>query len=141
MQPYRCARDDYDSGILLDANENSYGHGLKKGIDLPDPLIHSDFHLERYPDPHQANIKSRLVQLKDIDSIENIFLGVGSDECIDIAIRIFCQPGKDKILICPPTYGMYSVCAQVNDVQVVKTHLLLERGSFQLDVPGVFFSN
>lgn len=107
-------------------------------MNLPDPVLHSDFHLERYPDPHQSLIKARLVELKDIPSPENIFLGVGSDECIDLALRIFCTPGQDKVLICPPTYGMYSVSSQINDVQVVKVPLIVvEKDRFQLDIPLV----
>jgi histidinol-phosphate aminotransferase len=128
LQPYRCARDDYSAGILLDANENAYGPSL------------SEFRagdLNRYPDPLHPEIKERIVSLRNIPSIHNVFLGVGSDEVIDLLIRIACVPGKDKILITPPTYGMYSVCAQINDVGVVKVNLNVENGAFQLETDAV----
>ncbi|KAJ3050352.1 histidinol-phosphate transaminase [Rhizophlyctis rosea] len=136
LKPYRCARDDYSTGILLDANENSFGPALplthQSPITLPTDASYSDSHLERYPDPHQAEIKTSLASLRGLSSTSHFFLGVGSDESIDLVIRVFCQPGKDKILICPPTYGMYGVCAQVNDVEVVKVSLDVEGGRFQL---------
>jgi histidinol-phosphate aminotransferase len=128
LQPYRCARDDYSAGILLDANENAYGPSL------------SEFRagdLNRYPNPLHPQIKERIVSLRNIPSIHNVFLGVGSDEVIDLLIRIACVPGKDKILITPPTYGMYSVCAQINDVGVVKVNLNVENGAFQLETDAV----
>ncbi|KAL2919845.1 histidinol-phosphate transaminase [Polyrhizophydium stewartii] len=153
LQPYRCARDDYKSGILLDANENSYGPALSDpagdfvtppaastpGVD-PNPdeaPVNPDVHLERYPDPHQHEVKSRLCAFRGLPSPDHLFLGVGSDESIDIAIRVFCRPGVDKILICPPTYGMYSVSAQINDVQVVRVPLDVADGRFQLQVDQV----
>ncbi|KAI8137498.1 histidinol-phosphate aminotransferase [Fennellomyces sp. T-0311] len=123
LTPYRCARDDYSAGILLDANENAYGPSLGKAIDGD---------LNRYPDPYHVRVKERLVQLRQLQSVHQLFLGVGSDEVIDLIIRICCVPGKDKILITPPTYGMYSVCAQINDVEVVKSNLNVENGAFQL---------
>ncbi|ORY99946.1 histidinol-phosphate aminotransferase [Syncephalastrum racemosum] len=128
LTPYRCARDDYSAGILLDANENAYGPSLVDKVEGD---------LNRYPDPYHVKVKERLLKLRNVSSINNIFLGVGSDECIDIVIRVACVPGKDKILITPPTYGMYSVCAQINDVQVVKSNLNVENGAFQLDVENV----
>ena len=138
LKPYRCARDDYSAGILLDANENSFGPSLQSEHRILDKL-------ERYPDPYQREIKARLAKLRNLDSIDHFFLGVGSDECIDMAIRVFVQPGKEKILVTPPTYGMYSVCAQVNDVEVVKVPLLVDHNvketSFQLDVPNVLLIN
>ena len=134
LKPYRCARDDYSTGILLDANENSFGPAMPQH-ELPLKK------LERYPDPYQNDLKQRLAKLRNLDSADYFYLGVGSDECIDMAIRVFAQPGKEKILITPPTYGMYSVCAQVNDIQVVKVPLLVEHSepgtSFQLDVQTV----
>jgi histidinol-phosphate aminotransferase len=129
LQPYRCARDDYSSGILLDANENSFG-----------PAATSSFHfkeLERYPDPHQHTVKSLLCKLRGLPDPSYFFTGVGSDESIDLIIRIFCTPASENILICPPTYGMYCVCAQVNDVGVVKVPLITSDASYQLDVPEV----
>ncbi|CAG8521518.1 1081_t:CDS:2 [Gigaspora margarita] len=126
LTPYRCARDDYGTGILLDANENSFGSVLQE----EESLLIKDLH--RYPDPNQVLIKERLISFRGLQSIDYLFLGVGSDEIIDLLMRIFCIPGKDKILITPPTYGMYSVCANINDVQVIKVNLDVEDGRFQL---------
>lgn len=99
---------------------------LNGKVDLHSPEI--DFlGLNRYPDPHQAELKSLLCKLRNTHAHttknltpENLFVGVGSDEAIDALLRCFCTPGRDKILTCPPTYGMYAVSAQVNDVEVVK---------------------
>jgi histidinol-phosphate aminotransferase len=112
LEPYRCARDDYSEGILLDANENAYGSVLS---------TEDNFH--RYPDPLHNEVKEKWIKYRNLDSVKQAFFGVGSDEVIDLAIRIFCTPGKDKILINTPTYGMYSVCAKVNDVEVIKVSL------------------
>lgn len=151
LEPYRCARDDYkDDGtnILLDANENAYGPGLslqsRDKISGNSASGASDgskidlLGLNRYPDPHQEDLKSQLCRLRNYHvhttqklTPANLFVGVGSDEAIDALIRAFCRPGKDKILTCPPTYGMYGVSAQVNDVEVVKVPLDTENG-FQL---------
>ncbi|KAI8580261.1 hypothetical protein K450DRAFT_237636 [Umbelopsis ramanniana AG] len=128
LQPYRCARDDYDSGVLLDANENAFGPSLSEP---------RSGDLNRYPDPLHPDIKERVVSLRKIPSVHNVFLGVGSDEVIDLLLRIACVPGKDKILITPPTYGMYSVCAQINDVGVVKVNLDVEEGAYQLETEAV----
>lgn len=128
LKPYRCARDDYSEGVLLDANENAYGPSLASTHE-------GDLH--RYPDPYQVKVKERLLKLRGLKSVQNLFLGVGSDEVIDLLIRIACVPAKDKILITPPTYGMYSVCAQINDVEVVKSKLIVENGAYQLDVKNV----
>jgi len=99
--------------------------------------------LHRYPDPHQHILKQLLCDLrnthvhtsKDITA-ENIFVGVGSDEAIDALLRCFCVPGHDKILVCPPTYGMYGVSAQVNDIGLVKIPLL-PAPEFSIDVPSI----
>ncbi|KAI6802493.1 histidinol-phosphate aminotransferase [Hortaea werneckii] len=140
LEPYRCARDDYkDDGtnVLLDANENAYGPGLALSSDgkLANADPSSDVEvdllgLNRYPDPHQVPLKQLLCNLRNTKTHtqktltpDNLFVGVGSDEAIDALLRAFCTPGKDKILTCPPTYGMYSVSAQTNDVQVVKVPL------------------
>ena len=128
LQPYRCARDDYNTGVLLDANENAYGPSLSEP---------RSGDLNRYPDPLHPDIKERIVSLRKIPSVHNVFLGVGSDEVIDLLLRIACVPGKDKILITPPTYGMYSVCAQINDVGVVKVNLDVEEGAYQLQTEAV----
>ncbi|CAG8983272.1 hypothetical protein HYALB_00002709 [Hymenoscyphus albidus] len=151
LQPYRCARDDYkDDGtnILLDANENAFGPSLDlNGSSLPsksenDPSI--DFlGLNRYPDPHQRDLKQLLCELRNYHvhttktlTPDSLFVGVGSDEAIDALMRCFCIPGKDKILVCPPTYGMYSVSAQVNDIGLVKVPLL-PAPDFALDVETI----
>ncbi|KAI8679978.1 Imidazole acetol-phosphate transaminase [Fusarium keratoplasticum] len=146
LQPYRCARDDYkDDGtnILLDANENAYGPSLGDDI-AKDGGSDVDFlGLHRYPDPHQEPLKQQLCQLRNTHAHtpktlkpENLFVGVGSDEAIDALLRCFCVPGRDRILTCPPTYGMYAVSAQVNDVAIVKVPLL-SAPSFAIDVPAV----
>lgn len=122
LKPYRCARDDFSEGILLDANENTHG-----------PAVHdlqqdeTQLELNRYPDPHQIELKSKIAALRGPNlKPDNLYLGVGSDEAIDSMIRVFCVPGKDKLAICTPTYGMYSVCAEINDVGVVAVPLDLE---------------
>jgi histidinol-phosphate aminotransferase len=90
------------------------------------------FHL-RYPDPLHMDIKEKIAQLRNVKK-EQIFLGVGSDEAIDILIRIFCNPRDDNIVITPPTYGMYKVCAKINDVAVKVTPLT---PTFDLDLPSI----
>jgi histidinol-phosphate aminotransferase len=125
LQPYRCARDDYSEGILLDANENAFG-----------PAVPDSFHvLERYPDPYQVPLKEKLSAYRGHGlQPSNIFVGVGSDEAIDLLMRIFCVPGHDKILTTPPTYGMYKVCAKVNDVDIVNVPLTPD---FDVRIPEV----
>ena len=123
LQPYRCARDDYSEGILLDANENSIG---------PAVATHPHLALNRYPDPLHMDLKAEIAQLRKVDA-RQIFLGVGSDEAIDILFRIFCNPRVDNVVVTPPTYGMYKVCAKVNDVAVKSAPLTPE---FDLDVPA-----
>lgn len=134
LHPYRCARDDYQEGVLLDANENSLGHSIATSKEdvLDSELFNASLH--RYPDPSQQELKSKIAQLRSIAGPEYVFLGVGSDEVIDLLMRITCVPGSqgDAILITPPTYGMYAVCAQVNDVKVLKVNLNLD---FSLDLP------
>lgn len=122
LVPYRCARDDYSNGILLDANENSIG---------PAVSTHSHLELNRYPDPLHYNLKEKVADFRGVKK-EQIFFGVGSDEAIDILFRIFCNPKVDNVVITPPTYGMYKVCAKVNDVNVVVAPLTPE---FDLDLP------
>jgi histidinol-phosphate aminotransferase len=106
LEPYSSARDEFHEaeGIFMDANENPYGH------------------LNRYPDPYQKELKSSLSRIKGVPE-ENIFLGNGSDEIIDLCFRIFCEPGRDKALIFPPTYGMYEVSAAINDADLIKIPL------------------
>lgn len=117
LNPYRSARDDFDSGILLDANENSIGAPFADDLDL-----------NRYPMPYQEQLRDQVAAFRGLKR-ENVFVGVGSDEAIDLLFRIFCVPGKDRIIINPPTYGMYKVSANINDVAVDEV-LLTE--SFQL---------
>lgn len=119
LTPYSSARDEFsgEAKVFLDANENSLGSPLIKWYN-------------RYPDPHQRAIKEKLSTIKGIAG-EHIFLGNGSDECIDLLLRCFCQPGKDNVIICPPTYGMYEVSANINDVKIKKVPLLED---FQLDL-------
>lgn len=146
LQPYRCARDDYQVGILLDANENALGHSIPRS--MPEIELQStlDLDLHRYPDPSHDQIKSRLAEMRGMPGPKNVFLGVGSDEVIDLLMRVCVAPGKEKILTTPPTYGMYSVAAQVNDIEVVKCPLELdgqngeggERGRFSLRVDEVW---
>ncbi|MBW7893103.1 MAG: histidinol-phosphate transaminase, partial [Chitinophagaceae bacterium] len=86
-----------------------------------------------YPDPHQTKLKEKLSTIKNVPA-KNILLGNGSDECIDIIYRVFCNPGRDNVVICPPTYGMYEVSAHINDVEVRKVPLL---ENFQLDLENM----
>ncbi|MBK6951939.1 MAG: histidinol-phosphate transaminase [Crocinitomicaceae bacterium] len=113
LKPYSSARDEYKGtdGVFLDANENPFGE------------------LNRYPDPYQKKLKSKLAELKSV-STDSIFVGNGSDEVIDLAFRIFCEPGKDKALTFSPTYGMYEVSAAINDVELIKVPFNSE---FQID--------
>ena len=119
LTPYSSARDEFsgEAKVFLDANENSLGSPLTKWYN-------------RYPDPHQQKLKQSISFIKNI-ATENIFLGNGSDECIDLLFRSFCEPKKDNVIICPPTYGMYEVSANINDVEVRKAPLL---ENFQLDL-------
>jgi len=114
LKPYSSARDEYSGkkGIFLDANENSFGT-LESGT------------LNRYPDPYQRDLKRKLEKIYKIDS-KSTFLGNGSDEAIDLLLRAFCNPGKDKIITMPPTYGMYSVAANINDIAIEKVPLTPE---------------
>lgn len=120
--PYSSARDEFsgEAKIFLDANENSLGSPLTNWYN-------------RYPDPHQVRLKEAISKIKGISN-EHIFIGNGSDECIDLLYRCFCEPGKDNVIICPPTYGMYEVSAAVNDIAVKKVSLL---ENFQLDLDGI----
>jgi histidinol-phosphate aminotransferase len=118
LKPYSSARDEFsgEAAVFLDANENPY------------PSL-----FNRYPDPLQKKLKQRISELKGV-AAERIFLGNGSDEAIDLIIRAFCEPGTDAILIPEPTYGMYAVCADVNNVAVRRVSLT---ENFQLDVDAV----
>ncbi len=113
LTPYSCARDEFHgkTGVFLDANENPFGS------------------LNRYPDPYQKELKSAISRIKKMPE-ENIFLGNGSDEIIDLCFRIFCNPGIDKALTFSPTYGMYEVSAAANDIQMIRVPL---NEQFQID--------
>lgn len=122
LKPYSSAKDEYtgEAKILLDANENSLGSPLLKWYN-------------RYPDPYQSKVKEKMAFVKQI-AANQIFLGNGSDECIDILFRTFCEPGKDNIIICPPTYPMYEVGANINDIAIQKAPLLPD---YQLNVAHI----
>ena len=122
LTPYSSARDEFkgEASVFLDANENSLGSPLVKWYN-------------RYPDPLQWKVKEKLAAIKQVKP-EQIFLGNGSDECIDLLYRAFCNPGKDNIIICPPTYGMYEVSANINDVEIRKAPLL---DDFQLNLAHI----
>lgn len=122
LVPYSSARDDYkgNEGVFLDANENPLGS-----------ITEEDWN--RYPDPYQKELKARIAQIKGVRS-ENIFLGNGSDEPIDLLFRAFCEPGKDNVIINPPTYGMYKVSADINNVEARE---VLLTANYDLDVEAI----
>lgn len=142
LHPYRCARDDYSSGILLDANENALGHSISPEGNGNETTAEIDstlaLDLHRYPSPTHDDIKSRIALLRGLPGANHVFLGVGSDEVIDLLMRVCARPGQDKILTTPPTYGMYGVCAQVNDVGVVEVDLELSGGKGEGGEEGRF---
>lgn len=107
LKPYSSARDEFsgEADVFLDANENPYNSPWN-----------------RYPDPRQKKLKKRIGEIKKIPAA-NVFLGSGSDEPIDLLIRAFCEPGKDNIVSISPTYGMYRVAADVNDIKVIEVPL------------------
>lgn len=122
LVPYSSARDEFrgEATVFLDANENSLGSPLTQWYN-------------RYPDPLQIKLKTSISTIKGVKP-ENMLLGNGSDECIDLLFRAFCDPGTDNIIICPPTYGMYEVSANINNVLVKKIPLL---ENFQLDIQAI----
>lgn len=113
---YKSARDEFDgeASVYLDANENPYGL------------------FNRYPDPNQTALKEKIASIKGCE-LDQLFLGNGSDECIDLLFRIFCTPGRDRCLTFTPTYGMYEVSAAINDVEVARLPLT---DQFQIDRAG-----
>jgi histidinol-phosphate aminotransferase len=123
MSPYASARSEFKGSaeVFLDANENSFGS----------PTINENY--SRYPDPLQLQLKAAVAKIKNVNA-ENIFLGNGSDESIDLIIRAFCEPRIDNIIICPPTYGMYEVSANINDTIIKKISLT---NDFQLDLDSI----
>ncbi|SCY23056.1 histidinol-phosphate aminotransferase [Nonlabens sp. Hel1_33_55] len=134
LKPYSSARSEFklygktDGAelTLLDANENPNDPAI---LDM-DLQIRN---LNRYPDPLQSDIKEILSEQKGI-STDQIFVGNGSDEAIDLLYRIFCEPGKDQVITCPPTYGMYEVSAAINDVRNIEIPLT---SSFELDIEQI----
>jgi len=118
LKPYSSARDEFKGAaeVYLDANENPFDTGLN-----------------RYPDPLQWKVKEKVSALKGVPA-ENIFLGNGSDEVIDLLVRIFCEPGEDHILILPPTYGMYQVSADIANVGI---RIIQLTPDFQPDVDKI----
>ncbi len=118
LSPYSSARNEFtgEASTFLDANENPYNNGYN-----------------RYPDPLQRAVKQVLAPLKGVRE-EQIFLGNGSDEAIDLVYRIFCEPGRSNVVAPAPTYGMYEVCANINDVAYRSIPL---RPDFQLDMPAM----
>lgn len=118
LKPYSSARSEFkgDGSIFLDANENPF-----------------DNNFNRYPDPLQNEVKSKLSKIKGIKK-DSIFLGNGSDEAIDLLFRIFCTPSKDNVIAIAPTYGMYEVCANINDVEYRSVNL---DENFDIDVDSI----
>jgi histidinol-phosphate aminotransferase len=118
LKPYSSARDEFQgtASVYLDANENPY----------PSPF-------NRYPDPHQTKLKEKIAGIKNV-LVNQIFLGNGSDEPIDLLIRAFCEPGADNILIAQPTYGMYTVSAEINNIEIKAVNLSSE---FDIDVDSI----
>lgn len=117
LSPYSSAREEFkgNEGVFLDANENPYGM------------------YNRYPDPYQNQLKKKIAEIKSCKT-EQIFIGNGSDEVIDLALRIFCEPNQDKALTFSPTYGMYQVSAEINAVELIQVPLTNE---FQIDRKSV----
>lgn len=122
LTPYSSARDEFkgEASVYLDANENAYGSPLEQQYN-------------RYPDPLQYKVKKRLSDIKGVPP-RNIFLGNGSDEAIDVLFRSFCNPGVDNVILVPPTYGMYEVSANINDIKINKVPLTEE---YQLNLEDI----
>lgn len=122
LKAYSSARSEFagSAEVYLDANENAFGSP-------------AGFGLNRYPDPLHTELKGRIALMNGVSPAQ-IFVGNGSDEAIDLLFRIFCKPGRDEVIICPPTYGMYRVSADINDVSVRAVNLTKD---FQLDVRAI----
>lgn len=120
LKPYQSAREEFVGDgremILLDANENPFNNGMN-----------------RYPDPMQKKLKQRLAEAKGVN-VEQIYLGNGSDEVLNQLMIAFCAPGKDQAIILPPTFGMYQVCADINNIETIPVPLTKD---FQLDIPAI----
>jgi len=122
LTPYHAARDDFHEGVLLDANENSLG-----------PAIPTQSQLHRYPDTRLDELRQKWADFRGIQ-MDQVFVGVGSDEAIDLLMRVFCEPGRDEIIITPPTYGMYKVAARINNIGVTEAAL---KKNFELEAQTV----
>lgn len=122
LKPYSSAKDEFvgEARILIDANENALGSPLTRWYN-------------RYPDPYQKAVKEKIAFIKQVPA-SKIFLGNGSDEVIDLLYRVFCEPGKDNVIICPPTYPMYEVSANINNIEIRQAPLL---DDFQLNVAHI----
>src|SRR5690606_28387091 len=122
LVPYSSARDEFkgEASVYLDANENAFGSPIEEQYN-------------RYPDPLQWKVKEKISRIKGVPP-KNIFLGNGSDEAIDILFRAFCRPGIDNVIILPPTYGMYEVSANINDVEIRKVYLTVD---YQPDLDAI----
>ncbi|MGM0586955.1 MAG: histidinol-phosphate transaminase [Bacteroidota bacterium] len=115
LKPYKSARDSFEEGLLMDANE------LPSPPDIEEPDF-AALELNRYPSPHQRSLRHLIARFRGI-SEEQVFVGVGSDEAIDLLLRIFCRPGQDQIMVTPPSYGMYQVVAHIHDVEILEAPL------------------
>jgi histidinol-phosphate aminotransferase len=123
LKPYSSARDMYQDGVFLDANENSFGSAVESNVN----------DLNRYPDPHQKQLRKSLSEYLRIDETK-LFFGVGSDEIIDLVIRIFCEPEKSNVIIPQPTYGMYKVACDINNIKAKNSKL---DSNFDIDVRAI----
>jgi histidinol-phosphate aminotransferase len=123
LKPYSSAREKYQDGIFMDANENSFGSVVEM----------NDINLNRYPDPHQNLLRNALSEYLDVTP-GKLFFGVGSDEIIDLIIRIFCDPGLSNVIIPGPTYGMYKVACDINNVLVRACSL---DNNFDVDIESI----
>lgn len=121
LKPYISEKSEYgENCVLLDANENPFGNGTEN----------------RYPDPYQSQLRKAVAERNNLNENQILF-GNGSDELIDMLMRVFCEPQKDSILVCPPTFGMYEVIATVNDVTTKKISL---RKNYQVDTQSIIES-
>lgn len=123
LKPYTSARDQYQDGVLLDANENSFGCVIESETK----------NLNRYPDPHQKELRKALSEYLEID-ISKLIFGVGSDQIIDLVIRVFCEPGKSNVIIPQPTYGVFKVACDINNIEVKNCKL---DSNFDIDVETI----
>jgi len=145
--PYSSASDDFagDASVFMDANENPFDTNIRIEFlkDSESVMVSNRVYYEigktslpklnRYPDPLQHELKDKIARVKSVSS-ENIFLGNGSDEIIDLLVRAFCEPGKDEVILLPPTYGMYRVVANIHNINIKEVLLTKE---FQPDTSRI----